>query len=209
MTKSQKTNYKKHQNLPRYSSLSESDNEQQISNDFPLQHRKSKRVRSWNKECEFSSKNEALVYIQSDGDWSIAYTNSTSDGKKVYYRCKQMMRRGPQCDAAIYLLYCSFAPSVHLYRADCQHSCKFNLQVSQRLSLAMKEEIISLYQNQRMKPKKIYEVLKSKGYLPKNVTQISNCLQDFKRHKFKSTAQNILNKRKRGRPQKVHTDLMI
>lgn len=73
-----------------------------------------------------------------------------------------MMRREPQCDAAIYLLYCSFAPSVHLYRADCQHSCKFNLQVSQRLSLAMKEEIISLYQNQRMKPKKSTKSLNQK-----------------------------------------------
>ncbi len=40
-----------------------------------------------------------------DGIWVKTHTNITSEGKKVYYRCNQVKRRGRQCPVTIHLLY--------------------------------------------------------------------------------------------------------
>lgn len=53
--------------------------------------------------------------------WSIAFRYDTVDGGKVHYRCNKVKLAGPQCPAAIYLLYHSEKESVSLFRTDDEH----------------------------------------------------------------------------------------
>src|SRR5699024_10447858 len=76
--------------------------------------RRQKRQRTWRLEQRFADKDEAIGCINEEAMWSINYTNRTSDGTKVYYRCKRV-KKSVQCEAGLYLLYVHTSPDVVLY----------------------------------------------------------------------------------------------
>lgn len=167
--------------LSHYQSSSESEDEQEQPGQ---RKRKPKRQRSWDMKQTFPSKDAAILYVASEACWSIDKTNHTQAGTKVLYRCKKVKRRGVQCDAGLYLLYDASSLSVHLYRTSADHNCSTLDQATQRLPDAMKAEIETLYKVHRTKPKRIFEMLKEKGFTPKSVMQISNFLQNMKKNEY-------------------------
>lgn len=148
MSKRQKTNYG-FTILSLYESESDDTSESEIAtSDVPTtKRRQRKRQRSWNPEAQFETPEEALAKVDSEKVWSKDHTNSTKDGKKVYYRCINVKRRGPQCNAGIFLLYNATSLRVDLYRAVSDHSCPE--AGTSLLTLEMKKEIESLYQLSR------------------------------------------------------------
>lgn len=51
----------------------------------------------------------------------MTYCNDTDAGEKVNYRCNKVKKNGPQCPAAMYLLYHADRLTVSLFRTDADH----------------------------------------------------------------------------------------
>ncbi|CAF4107816.1 unnamed protein product [Rotaria sp. Silwood1] len=62
---------------------------------------KKRRLKYWIKEATYDNPCEAEASIENQ--WSKHYTNYTEQGRKVYYRCKRMKRRDPQCNVSMYM----------------------------------------------------------------------------------------------------------
>lgn len=147
--------------------------------------RAAKRSLQWDYVQTFPDPAAALVFIKDEKIWSINYTNYSTEGKKVYYRCNQVKRRGPQCDAALHLLYDSTNLSVLLFSTGADHTCNKlkQEQQTQRLSEEMKSKIEELF-DYRMKPKRIFEELCKLNLKPKNLDQISNYVRKLKLQRY-------------------------
>ena len=50
--------------------------------------------------------------------WSAKTTHDTEVGRRVQYRCNQVLYRGQQCAAAMHLVYNSDSTKVNLYLSD-------------------------------------------------------------------------------------------
>ena len=137
--------------------------------------RKHKCQRKWNMERTFASTSDTLHFVAAEECWSKASTNHTAMGDKVIYRCK-VKRRGAQCAAGIYLLYEATSHSVLLYRTTADHDCSTMDQGTNRLTEEMKAKICKLLKEHRTKPKRIFEILKEKGFNPKSTAQMSGFL---------------------------------
>ena len=111
-----------------------------IDSQVVSQPRKRKRQRQWNVAEHFENKDDAIEFVSSEGSWSISYTNNTSIGRKVYYRCMRV-KKAANCDAAIYLLYVNTSSEVVLYRTDAEHTCDTASEKNNRLSTEAKREI--------------------------------------------------------------------
>lgn len=95
------------QRVAQYISDNESDNDMELesSNDGGTVKQKTKQNRrKWFPICTYYRKEGAINKIKTDGIWSQSNTNTTSEGKRVYYRCNKVKRRGKQYPAAIHLL---------------------------------------------------------------------------------------------------------
>lgn len=87
-----------------------SDQEQNI----PM--KKKRGYQSWVFVAKFDSASLAHKVLEQENIWSINYSNESEDGKKTYYRCNKVKKRGPQCSARRYIWYyslpfcCIFVP---------------------------------------------------------------------------------------------------
>lgn len=147
------------------------------------QGRKRKRTILWNLEKTFPRKSEAVDFVQNEQTWSINFTNSTFEGRKVYYRCNKVKRRGEQCQAELYLFYDNTSLEVHLFRSEGDHTCKTMASQSQRLTQKLKTEIERLF-DLKNKPKRIHQLLVETGFEPKDVDQVKNYLRQYKLKKY-------------------------
>ncbi|CAF4884414.1 unnamed protein product, partial [Rotaria sp. Silwood2] len=77
------------------------------------------RSKYWIKEATYDNPSEAEASIENQ--WSKHYTNYTEQGRKVYYRCKRMKRRGPQCNVSMYMLYHADSDKVTCYKTEGEH----------------------------------------------------------------------------------------
>ena len=96
--------------------------------------------------------------------------------KKVYYRCNLAKFKGNQCEAGIYLLYCSDNEEVHLFRSKNEHT--HNLNLSKKVIDPEVEKIIDELIHLHIKPKRIFEVLHEKNIAEEKIPSL-NCLRNY------------------------------
>ena len=111
------------QRVAHYISDSENDIDMEIqpSSNTETVKRKKKNMRKWVPLCTYNNKDDIINKIKNDGIWSKTLTNIISEGKRVYYRCNQVKRRGKQCPASIHLLYHSENECVTMYKTEPSH----------------------------------------------------------------------------------------
>ncbi|GLV45292.1 uncharacterized protein CBL_05392 [Carabus blaptoides fortunei] len=128
----------------------------------------------------------AEVAVAEEGAWSLHYYHETEDGKKKYYRCNKLKRRGPQCSARIYLLFETTSDAVLMFRADADHDHdkKMKFSSSYGLSDTVKSEIDKLFEL-KMKPKAImHNLTKMKDINIPKYSQLRNYLSERRRAKY-------------------------
>jgi len=133
----------------------------------------------WLRDRSFDSAIEAIKYMKAEKDWSLHYKNNTSDGEKHYYRCNKAKRTGPQCAAAISLLFCSESHEVIVYTTDLEHT---HDSQAGKITAAIKAEIKNMY-NLKLRPKAILREINrnnNDGVLIK-MSQLRNALQQIKK----------------------------
>jgi hypothetical protein len=122
--------------------------------------RKKQNRRKWILLCTYSDKNDVIKKIKDDGIWSKTHTNITNEGKRTYYRCNQVKRRGKPCPTSIHVLYHSENECVTIYKTEDDHlhnELRF-IGINQQ----SKEVICELFK-MKIKPKRILEILEEKG----------------------------------------------
>jgi hypothetical protein len=149
--------------------------------------RKKKRGESknWTFVHKYSCVSFAEEAVKAENTWSVRTTHVTMDGKKRFYRCNKVPRKGVQCAAEIYLLFEADAEAVILYRTDCEHnhdSIKNNYDYG--ICNETKSEINKLF-DLHLKPKSILECLKKNSQLKiPTKRQLYNYLADRRRIKY-------------------------
>ncbi|RNA29289.1 hypothetical protein BpHYR1_007606 [Brachionus plicatilis] len=95
---------------------SESESEDEV------QESKKKRTRkNWIYERTFEDQEASKDWLDNEKIWSSLKSSETEAGLRVN-RCNLVKRKGPQCAAAIYLLYKSEILSVALFKTKDQHN---------------------------------------------------------------------------------------
>lgn len=136
-------------------------------------------------ERTFDTKQQAEDHLVSNG-FSYYYQNSSSAGLRITYRCNQMKFRGAQCTAGKYLLFDSTNKSIHLYRADAEHThndAGFKENAVNKISGVLESEIRTMF-GFNMKPKLILYNLVIKGLQPPTKSQLSTFLTKLRKEKF-------------------------
>jgi hypothetical protein len=139
--------------------------------------RKKKNMRKWVPLCTYNNKDDVINKIKNDGIWSKTLTNITSEGKRVYYRCNQVKRRGKQCPASIHLLYHSENECVTMYKTEDDHLHHESRSIG--INQKSKEVICELFK-MKIKPKRILEILEEKGLPVPKKQQLSNYLTSLR-----------------------------
>lgn len=75
----------------------------------------------WILKTTLESKKEAEAAVKLKKCWSKYYSNESSAGLRVNYRCNAMKFRGKQCAAGLVLVFDSRNTKVHLYRCEKGH----------------------------------------------------------------------------------------
>lgn len=167
--------------VPDYKSDSEccTDSEESVL----VAKKKPKLSLDWKLVQKFDNFEQAKTFVKAEGTWSKNYCHQTEEGKKTYYRCNKLKRRGPQCSTRMYLLFESTSDSVLMFKtnADHDHDEKKEFTSSYGLSDTVKNEINRLF-DLKMKPKAIMEsLLKMKNIKVPKMSQLRNYLSDRRR----------------------------
>ncbi|CAF4977631.1 unnamed protein product [Rotaria sp. Silwood1] len=155
--------------------------EQSVRNENKGVHRK-KKTKFWIKEATFNNAGEAEASIKNE--WSKHYTNYTEDGRRVYYRCRKVKRRGPQCSSSVSLLYHADSDKVTMYRTEADHD--HNDNEVHGIANDVKQCIEELYNDGIKKPKLIIRALQSRQLKVPTYAQLNNYLGYYKRKKYGS-----------------------
>nr|XP_049693186.1 uncharacterized protein LOC110379661 [Helicoverpa armigera] len=161
-----------------YQSESESETEITVT-------KKPKKTKDWTFLKQFSSKEDALNFVNSECTWSRNYTRATEDGQKRFYRCNKVKKRGPQCDAELYLLFVNDDDKVKVYQTNSEHNhSAIGTRDTYGIHENTKEEIKKFF-NLRLKPRAILsELAKIEGIHLPSKRQIYNYLSNLRAQKF-------------------------
>ncbi|KAL0871027.1 hypothetical protein ABMA27_004837 [Loxostege sticticalis] len=152
-----------------------SDQEQNI----PM--KKKREYQSWVFVAKFDSASLAHKVLDQENIWSINYSNESKEGKKTYYRCNKVKKRGPQCSARRYILYDSLSDAVFLYRTEDGHDHESKESTDRGLSEVAKLKVNELL-DLHLKPKAIMTALsKVEGLKLPKMSQLKNYLNDCRR----------------------------
>lgn len=121
--------------------------------------------RKWRFERKFTSYSDATNFVNCENIWSKWTTNSTSQGRKILYRCRRAKLKGQQCEAGMSLLFCSGSGEVLLHRAENPHTCHINCSPSPRnpMTVELRDTISRIFRDGRRKRKEIEEQLVAEG----------------------------------------------
>lgn len=162
--------------------------------DQPPKARAKKRTRKWVIGEIFDVENDAaasreaaLKFVHDSGHWAFHYGNDLKKGRKEYYRCQDAKRRGPQCDAAIYLYYPDTVPTVTVFKTESDHN-HGDLASKVSLSKEDKAKIMELYEAGD-DSKRIWEGHGKK--VLKNRRQLTNILVNLRTQKYGSTEISV------------------
>jgi hypothetical protein len=159
--------------LPDYVSSSDED-----SNIAPSTQKR--RKKQWKKEKVFNTKEFAEQAVKSEGIWSLYHKNVDKDGNiDNIYRCSRVKFRGEQCQSGVYLSYPCHNTEIILYRSSLAHTC------DKIPTKSKKNEIKILFEfDNKVKPKKILELLQEKELELPNMTDLKNYLSVLRKQKF-------------------------
>ncbi|RNA14289.1 hypothetical protein BpHYR1_029440, partial [Brachionus plicatilis] len=136
-------------------------------------------------ERTFDDQEASKDWLDNEKIWSSLKSSETGAGLRVDYRCNLVKRKGPQCAAAIYLLYKSENISVALFKIKDQHNHDEIANTGHGINKETEEYIEDLLEKGR-----------SIKYLP-NVTTalIKNIIIDLILQKKKENKNFILGKK--------------
>lgn len=156
--------------------------------------KKKKRTRNWYPSNTYETKEEAVNAVKAETIWSYFYQSKTSQGNKFYYRCNAVKRRGRQCDAGLYILYCIDKTDVIIFRTEEGHSHEGLENNTFKLNDDIKSKIKSLF-DLKVKPMSILRMLSRQGIELKK-SQLSNYLTKLKHQTYDPSkiSLNILEK---------------
>jgi hypothetical protein len=117
--------------------------------------KKQRAVKIWRHIRTFENETEAKNFIVTEKCWSKRGERETVDGTKIYYRCNLVKKRGPQCSAALCLLYEAESSEVILFQTNSVHTHDSLDSAGKGLADSVKQEIKRLNQNLRLKPREI------------------------------------------------------
>jgi hypothetical protein len=130
------------------SSLSD---DSQTTKDTQTKKRKEKESVQW----ELAEKFDEPDDIEYDKCFSFLYANETQEGRKEYYRCNLVPRKGHQCPRRIFLWYHVDDETLSMFESYADHEHQ-NKKVG--LSNEAKEKIKEIYKYQT-KPSIIIQIL--------------------------------------------------
>lgn len=172
--------------MSRYHLLSQYESDEDETNDeeievepetaSPKKKRKPKSVNEWKLEAKFDDVEDARMTIDSENSWSVHFKNQTSEGLKIYYRCNQVKKSGPQCPSRLILLLHSEDLGASLYRNTAEH---LHSNKKAGLSDDVKKRINELYKL-HTKPKNILNSLADEGFENIKKSQIAGYLSKMK-----------------------------
>jgi hypothetical protein len=118
--------------------------------------------------------------VKSEGIWSLCHKNVDKDGNiDNIYRCNRVKFRGQQCQSGVYLSYPCHNIEIILYRSSLSHTC------DKIPTKSKKNEIKILFEfDNKVKPKKILELLQEKELELPNMTDLKNYLSLLRKQKF-------------------------
>ena len=93
--------------------------------DEPTKEAGKRRDRRWIYDSAFEDQDAAQAWLAEEAQSLWSKTKApriVESGERVEYRCNLVKKRGPQCNAAIYLLYHSTSLRVSLYKTDHDHN---------------------------------------------------------------------------------------
>lgn len=149
---------------------SESEEEKQVT-------KKQRKEKNWIVLTQFANAEEAENYLKSENTWSRNYTRTRENGKKYFYRCNKVRKRGPQCNAELCFLYVNGREDVIAYQTDSEHNhdmigTRDNYGIDEKTKLEI-DKLIGL----RLKPKAILETLSNiEGVKLPSKKQLNNYL---------------------------------
>lgn len=158
----------------------------EIDNKVTTSNPKRRRIhKNWILKQTYPNKAAAEQAIASDGCWSYYYSNDSSAGFRINYRCNAMKFNGKQCDAGVYILCDSRNDSVYLYRTELDHS--HDTEVCQKNAVdkfpAETEKIIRELFEQHAKPKAILHNLVLRGQKPPTKSRLNTFLTKLRKEK--------------------------
>ncbi|CAM4901280.1 unnamed protein product [Rotaria socialis] len=150
---------------------SETSDEEIIKENHDINEQR-KKSKFWVKESTFDKPSETEALIENQ--WSKHYTNYTENGRKVYYRCNKVKRRGPQCSASMCLLYHADSDKVTCYKTEAEHDHYDHK--GRGIDGNVKKIIEELYNDGVIKPKQIIRALEARKIKTPTYTQLNNYL---------------------------------
>ena len=139
------------------------------------------------KECK--NKDDAMVVVNADKTWSYHFKNVGSDGNKIYYRCSKAKKRAKQCPAGLYLLLHNDSEKVSIFRTVETHDHE-QLEPSNRIPINTKNEIKQLF-DLKIKPKRIWELLRERDIVLKNKQQLTSVIKQFRKKQNGSSSISL------------------
>ncbi|CAF4632468.1 unnamed protein product [Rotaria sp. Silwood2] len=174
--------------IPQYESETSDAEMVEENHDINEKINKKRRSKYWIKEAAYDNPSEAEASIENQ--WSKHYTNYTEQGRKVYYRCKRMKRRGPQCNVSMYMLYHADSDKVTCYKTEGEHDHDDD-DKTRGIHETVKRVIDELYDDGVMKPKQIIRALETRKIKTQTYTQLNNYISHLKTKKYGSNTISL------------------
>lgn len=134
-------------------------------------------------EKTFANRGEFSKFFEKETWWSEQRNYLTLDGKKTFYRCNKVKRRGKQCDAGIYAISESNPndDQIFLFRKTLGHTHEESINRSHRLSDKAKERILELTKTKHAPRQIFFKMSNDPDFVDISLTKIKSFLQMHKR----------------------------
>lgn len=140
-------------------------------------------VKTYLMEQTFHNISDAEKFIENENNWAYAFVNKTQEGKKRYYRCSKVKKRGVQCEAAIYLLFDSMVDEILLFRSDNVHTHTDLPAAATAITTPVKNCIKELY-DMKMMPNVIKSNLIAKQLEVPTDNKLNNYIKLLNQEKY-------------------------
>lgn len=145
--------------------------------EIPVRFRKKRETLSWILVQKFDSKIQAKKALDEENTWSFNNSNELGTGRKTYYRCNKVKKRGVQCPAKLHLFFDSSSDAVLMYKTKADHDHESKDPTTCEIPKVVKSKI-----NKRKKAKAIKNVKKKiKSVNVPTITQLRSHVSDLRR----------------------------
>ena len=170
---------------------SSADEEEEEIQENQQEKKKTKTHLRWTKSATFETEEGAIESL--GNKWSIDYSNETEEGKKVFYRCTQVQRRGPKCSARSYLLYHADSLDTTVFKTLAEHDHDEINETTSRIGIKpeVKDIIDGLLKDGLFKPFLILEALQERNAEIPTKMQLNNYIAQNKKKRFGPAAISL------------------